>query len=117
MSKLVITAEDFPVVVNTWGSPLEQEVRRRITLSVATYAYEIADKPIMTDASWDWLASRIDRSVGTCHPLLDEFFATEFSPMTGMWIHNHPELEGVERTFRRYYNALRDYYERPEVQR
>lgn len=90
-----------------WGSPLEREVRRRIQISVAAYAYEIADDPIMSDATFDWLAAQINRTTGTCHPVLDEFFATQFSAMTGLWIHNHPELDGVRRVFERYRKALR----------
>ena len=104
-------------MTSTWGSPIEREVRRRIQISVAAYAYEIADKPIMADSMFDWLACQIDRRQGTGHPLLDEFFAYEFSPMTGMWIHRHPDLSGVERTFTRYYSALRDHYEDPAIQR
>lgn len=100
-----------------WGSPIEKEVRRRIGLSVAAYAYEIADTPIMTDATFDWLAEQIDPKQGTCHPILDEFFVHKFSPMTGMWIHEHPELDQVKRTYTRYYAALRDHFEHPGVQK
>jgi hypothetical protein len=101
----------------TWGSPVEREVRLRIQISVAAYAYEIAAKPIMPDALFDWLAGMVNRRQGTCHPLLDEFFAREFSPMTGMWVHNHPELAGIERTFTRYYNTMREHFSNPEFQR
>lgn len=115
MAKLVLGVEDFPV--STWGSPIELEVKRRIGISVAAYAYEIADTPIMTDNDFDRCASQINRGMGTCHPILDEFFAYHFSPMTGMWIHEHPELEGIKRTYTRYYTALRGYFEQPGVQR
>jgi len=100
-----------------WGTPIELEVRQRIRVSVAAYGYEIANKPIMSDATFDWAASQIDRSMGTCHPLLDEFFATQFSPMTGMWIHNHPELWGIKQVFERYYSLMRDTFEHPNIQR
>lgn len=112
----VLSVEQFEPLTG-WGSPIEHEVRRRIQISVATYAYEIADRPIMNDATWDWLACRIDRWMGTCHPLLDEFFVAEFSPMTGMWIHKHPELAGIKRTYERYYSLMRNYYEQPAVQK
>lgn len=96
-----------------WGSLIEREIRRRILLTVATYAYEIADKPIMSDASWDLLAQRIDKTLGTCHPIIDEFFATDFSPMTGMWIHHHPELPKVKKMFEKYYTGIiKEYCER-----
>jgi hypothetical protein len=100
----------FVLEPSTWGSPVELEVRRRISISVAAYAYEIASKPIMSDQMFDWLAEKIDRRQGTCHPVLDEFFAYEFSPMTGMWIYQHPELPGIEKIFTRYYDVMKDYF-------
>lgn len=103
MSQLVMTIDDFRPLGQGWGSPVEREVSRRIHLSVATYAYEIADAPFMTDAMWDVLASQIDRWMPTGHPLLDEFFLAHFSPMTGMWIHEHPELDGIQRIYERYH--------------
>lgn len=87
----------------TWGRAIEKETWRRIRCAVATYAYELDDNPIMTDAAWDKLAQSIDPRRGTCHPLLDEFFATHFSPMTGMWIHKHPELGKIQRIYKAYY--------------
>ena len=99
---VVMRVENFPPL-GEWGSPLEREVRRRIQVSVGAYAYEVANTPIFSDDIWDRMAQQITPRMGTCHPLLDEFFATQFSPMTGMWIHDHPDLRGVKRTFDRYY--------------
>lgn len=114
----VLTVADFPPLVQPgWGSPIEREVQRRIGIAVATYAYEIADRPIMLDMQWDWYACQIDRFMGTCHPILDEFFIVHFSPMTGMWIYDHPELDGIKRIFDRYYAAMKSYFEQPTVQR
>ena len=84
-----------------WGRAIEVETKRRIKLCVATYAYEIADAPIMSDGEWDRLAQEINPRLGTCYPLVDEFFAAHFSPMTGMWIHSHPELEKVKMLYER----------------
>lgn len=111
-SKIVMSTSDFEPLPSYTPSPLEIEVRRRIRVSVGAYAYEIANKPIMSDAEWDHAAAQIDRWSGTCHPILDEFFVTEFSPMTAMWIHNHPELGGIKRIFDRYYSVMRDQFER-----
>ena len=86
-----------------WGSPIERQVRIRIVVSVAAYAYEIANSPLMGDYQWDWMAQQINPEMGTCHPLLDEFFAAHFSPMTGMWIHDHPELDKIAAIYERYY--------------
>lgn len=86
-----------------WGKAIEVEVRRRIRLSVATYAYEIMNEHIMPDFEWDLLAQQINPKLGTCHPVIDEFFAAQFSPMTGMWIHNHPDLGGIKRLYDRHH--------------
>ena len=96
-----------------WGTPIEQEVRRRITVAVAAYAYEVLDISIMADHDFDRLAQTINPQQGTCHPLLDEFFAHRFSPMTGMWIHDHPELPKIKAIFERWYSGVvKEAYER-----
>ena len=104
-----------PHPLGTWGSPRELEVRRRIQISVAAYAYEIENSPIMSDALFDWFAGNICKRMGTCHPIIDEFFVAHFSPMTGMWIHHHPELEGIERIFRTSADNMRSYFARPDI--
>lgn len=86
-----------------WGSVVEREVQRRIILSVAAFAYEIRADAFMSDHAFDKLAESINPRQGTCHPILDEFFAHHFSPMTGMWIHQHPDLVGIERIFDRWF--------------
>lgn len=98
---------DFPPLT-TWGSPLEREVRRRIQISVAAYAYEILDAPVISDWMFDKIAQAVNPQMGTCHPLLDEFFAAHFSPMTGMWIHRHPELDGIRQVYERYNTRVLD---------
>jgi hypothetical protein len=96
-------------VSDKWGSPVETEVRRRITAAVAAYAYEVRDEPIMSDTAFDKLVQSINPKMGTCHPILDEFFASRFSPMTGIWIHDHPELPGIIAILDRWYTgAIRD---------
>jgi len=102
-----IRAERRELDLGDWGSPIELETRRRIRVSIAAYAYEVLDRPIMTDTEFDKLAQSIDRRRGTCHPIMDEFFITQFSPMTGMWIHNHPELARIKSLYQLHY-ARRD---------
>lgn len=104
MSGRVLSAEDFPHLRPdpAWGSDEEIERRRRIALSVACYAYEIADRPFLDDLTFDAAANRIRPQLTTGHPLLDEFFLTEFSPMTGLWIHRHPELDKVRACYEHY---------------
>lgn len=86
-----------------WGSEVEVERRNRIRLSVAAYAYEIENISIMSDAEFDLLAQTINRSIDTGHTVLDTFFRTEYSAMTGMWIHQHPELNKVKLTYQRIF--------------
>ena len=78
-----------------WGTPVEVERRNRIQLSIAAYAYEIMDDPLVSDAQFDAVAFSIQPEMDTGHPILDEFFRKEFSPSTGMWIRKHPELSGI----------------------
>jgi len=89
-----------------WGLPIEVETRRRIRIAIAAYAYEVLDRAIMSDAEFDKLAQSIKPKTGTCHPLVDEFFVTQFSPMTGMWIHNHPELSKIAVLYSTHYARL-----------
>jgi hypothetical protein len=102
-----IRTERRELDLEDWGSPIERETRRRIRLSIAAYAYEMLDRPIMEDDEFDKLAQSIQRRVGTCHPLLDEFFITQFSPMTGMWIHAHPELPKIKALYQTHYAPRR----------
>jgi hypothetical protein len=97
----VLSVDSFPSLAG-WGSPTEIEVRRRIQVAVGAYAYEVVNRPIISDHEWDRMAQSINTRMGTNHPIIDEFFATQFSPMTGMWIHDHPELEGISRIYHRY---------------
>ena len=91
-----------------WGTPEEKERRRRITVAHAAYAYECMDDPIMSDTRYDALAESIDPRMSTGHAVLDTFFREEFTPMTGMWIRDHPEIEGIERLYRRYKRLVRE---------
>lgn len=111
--RVLAAQETALVIAPRWGTPVEHEVRRRIVIAVAAYAYEIKDTPILSDHSFDMIAQRINPRMGTCHPIIDEFFASRFSPMTGMWIHDHPELAKIADLYKRYYTGiLRDYCER-----
>ncbi|RVU03570.1 hypothetical protein EOE18_14705 [Novosphingobium umbonatum] len=78
-------------------SPEETEKRNRIRLSVFAYAYEVHDVSLISDADFDTLSLRIDPTVKTGHAVLDEFFATQFDPSTGMWVLQHPDQAGLEK--------------------
>lgn len=83
----------------TWGTEVEKEIRNRIRLSVAAYAYEVHDDPIMSDHDFDQLALLIDTSVKTGNRKMDNFFKKHFATDTGMWIHNHPQKNGLQKVY------------------
>ena len=87
-------------------SGVNLEIRNRIRLSVAAYAYEYKDDPIMSDNEFDSLARSIDVTKKTGHKKLDKFFKTHFMPDTGMWIRNHPDLSGIKFIYEKYYIKL-----------
>ena len=87
----------------SWGTPVERERRNRIRLSLAAYAYEFLNTEIMSDAEFDRLAQTINRNIETGHVVLDKFFREEYSAMTGMWVHKHPELKKLERAYQRIF--------------
>ena len=86
-----------------WGSPIEIERRNRIRLSVAAFAYEFESDSIMSDGNFDSLAEAIDLRISTENEKLDEFFRAQFSPFTGQWIHDHPELDKLKKIYDRHY--------------
>jgi len=88
-----------------WGSEIERERRNRIRLSVYAYAYEYKNHSIVDDGTYDQLSREINPSLKTGKKRLDKFFATEYSPDTGMWIRKHPELKKVEYVYEKYYKS------------
>ena len=78
------------------GLIYNRETRRRIRISVAAYAYEIDDDPIMSDKDYDKLASEINLHRETGNRKLDKFFKKHYSPHTGSWIRRHPELDKLK---------------------
>lgn len=80
---------------------VDAEIRNRIRLSVAAYAYECMNTLVMTDSEFDKLAYSIDLSINTRRPDLDEWFRDNFHPSTGMWINTHPEKEKLHAIVKR----------------
>jgi len=87
---------------------VQRQVWLRIKLSVAAYAYEFADTSIMSDAEFDKLCLEVDPSIKTGNTLLDTFFAENFDPSTGQWIHKHPRLADVARLYHNFYAPKRE---------
>ena len=84
---------------------VNQEIRNRIRLSVAAYAYEFKDAPIMSDDEFDSLAKSINPNEKTGNRKLDNFFKNHFETDTGMWIHKHPERNKLEHIYKTYYRG------------
>lgn len=86
---------------------MRQQIWRRRQLASVTFGIELRGVSVMLATDWHRIAQGIDRSMGTCDPLLDEFWVTRFSPMTTKWIHDHPLLDEVAEVFDRYRTAMR----------
>jgi len=86
----------------------ELERRNRIRLSVAAYAYEYEADSVMTDAEFDELSYKIDKTIKTGNRKLDKFFSEHFDPSTGMWITNHPEKGKLKVIYNKYYKGVSD---------
>ncbi len=82
---------------------INQEIRNRIKLSVAAYAYEFKGDSIMTDHEYDELSLKINPNEKTGNDVMDKFFKTQFQPDTGMWIRSHPEIKKLEYLYKKYY--------------
>ncbi len=81
----------------TWGSPAEIETRRRICVAAWAFAYEFLNRSDVSDAVFDAECYKVDLSVDTGNPRMDQWFRENFSPHTGQWIHNHPDLKGLQK--------------------
>ena len=81
---------------------VNEEIRNRIKVVVAAYAYEIENNPIISDAEFDALCLKINPDVETGNKVVDKFFKEEFDPNTGSWIHKHPEF-GLIKGVLKYY--------------
>lgn len=82
-----------------------QEIKNRIKLSVAAYAYEFLGESIMTDHQYDELSLKINPNEKTGNEKMDNFFKTQFEPCTGMWIRNHPEIKRLDYLYKKYYKS------------
>ena len=82
---------------------VETERRNRIRLSVAAYAYEYKSDSIMSDGEYDELSKKIDVSIDTENEVLDKFFKEKFSPETGMWIREHPDISGLVHIYEKFW--------------
>ena len=84
---------------------INQEIRNRIRLSVAAYAYEFLGDSIMSDHEYDQLSLQINPQEETGNSKMDEFFKKHFQPETGMWIRIHPEVDKLNYLYKKYYKT------------
>ena len=84
---------------------INQEIRNRIKLSVAAYAYEFLNDSIMSDHDFDQLSLQINPQEETGNKKMDNFFKKHFKPDTGMWIRSHPEIKKLEYLYEKYYKG------------
>ena len=80
-----------------------EEIRNRIRVSVAAYAYEVENDSVMSDGEFDQLCLKINPKVSTKNRKLDNFFKKHFDPSTGQWIHKHPEKNKLKYLYNTYY--------------
>lgn len=110
LTSLIVASLMLPAAMPGTGKPssassveFSSEIRNRIRVAVAAYAYEVENLPIISDAEFDELAKSIRPWIATGDARMDWFFLTEFSPHTGVWVHRHPGIEGLRSIFRRYH--------------
>lgn len=71
----------------------------RIKLLLYAYAYEIHNDSLVSDAYFDKLCEDVDLEEATDRPDLDEWFKQNFDKSTGMWVHNFPEKDRLEKIY------------------
>ena len=84
---------------------INQEIRNRIRLSVAAYAYEFLNDSIMSDHDFDQLSLQINPQQETGNKKMDDFFKKHFKPDTGMWVRAHPEIGKLNYLYKNFYKT------------
>ncbi len=104
-----------PVVNAVYTKEACEQRRLRIRASFAAYTYEFKAESVMSDAEFDEICKKIDPSITTGNPVMDNFFKTEFNPDTGMWIRDHPQLDRLEAIYFMFKNPNKDYYRNKNI--
>ena len=82
---------------------VNEEIRNRIRLSVAAFAYEFMNDSIMSDEEYDELSKKINKNKDTGNQYLDNWFRLNFVPDSGMWIRTHPQLSRLNYFYKKFY--------------
>ena len=86
---------------------IEEEIRNRILISVAAYAYEFESDSVISDAEFDLLSYKINPELKTGNTMLDMFFKEEFNRCTGQWVTKHPEKEKLKYIYHKVFKGER----------
>lgn len=86
-----------------YNPKVDSETHLRIKLAIYAYSYEFDSFSIVSDAEFDKLCSTVDFNINTRRPDLDKWFRENFTPYTGQWIHNHPELSSIKEIYEKFY--------------
>jgi hypothetical protein len=78
-----------------YRAQVDEEIRKRIRVSIFAYAYEVLNESLVSDAEFDALAKSINPTINTRRPDLDRWFRENFTPATGMWVRTHPDLARI----------------------
>jgi hypothetical protein len=76
--------------------PCPFEKAKRIRVAVWACAYELFNTSLVDDYTYDKLCKEINLEKVTDRPDLDRWFKENFSPDTGLWVHQHPDLDRLE---------------------
>jgi len=100
-----VSLEQFFVEIPApkWGSIVEKEIKNRIRIAIAAYAYEYLDESIMSDAEFDKMCLQVNLKVDTGNKKMDSYFKKHFDASTGQWIRKHPEIKKIAMLYERYY--------------
>lgn len=87
-------------MTTTYAERCAEERRRRINVAVWAYAYEVMDDPLVSDEEFDSECALVDLKLSTSYKgkdnrAIDRWFRENFEPHTGMWVHNHPDKDGL----------------------
>lgn len=91
-----------PVETSSKRRTVKEEAELRFKVALYAYAYEIESDSLVSDTEFDRLAAMIDPKRVTGDVKLDRFFAKEFAPHTGSWVHAYPYLKQLAKAYREH---------------
>lgn len=68
------------------------EKRLRASVVFNAVAYELYGINFISDSEWDTRALKVDITIDTDRPDLDEWFREHYTPYTSQWVHSFPDI-------------------------